>query len=336
MNKSLRNGLPPLAKQGMRHWLVQAERVALIGVVAVLIGLFSVMPATSEIFVSLANLQGLALTQSVIAIAALAATIPLVAGQFDVSVGPILGMTSVLVGVLTVQQQVPVPLAILTSILAGGIVGAVSGWVIAYVRANSFIITLATGTLISGLVTLFTNNQIITDAPPSLVAFGTGLWLGIPWLGWSVICVAVLASFFLRYTVRGRRFALVGSNRNAARIVGVHVERTIFSSFVISGLISGMAGVLLFAQTGAANPQIGAGYTLPALAAAVLGATCIRPGHFNIPGTIVGVLFVAVAVDGLTLAGAADWVQPVFDGAGLLIAVAISSLLARNSNRRLA
>jgi len=319
----------------MRYWLSQAERVALIVVVLVLIGMFSLMPATSETFLSLENFQGLALTQSVIAIAALAATIPLVAGQFDVSVGPVLGMTSVLVGVLTVQQRMPVPLAVLISILAGGIVGAVSGLVIAYVRANSFIITLATGTFISGLVTLFTNNQIITDAPPSLVTFGTGVWLGLPWLGWSVICVAVLASLFLRYTVVGRRFALVGSNRNAARIVGVHVEWTTFLTFVISGLISGFSGVLLFAQTGAANPQIGAGYTLPALAAAFLGATCIRPGQFNIPGTLVGVLFVAVAVDGLTLAGAADWVQPVFDGAGLLIAVAISSLLARNSNRRL-
>lgn len=329
------SGTPVLSKRSLSPLPAQAERVALIAVVLALVALFSFLPSTSDTFLTLANVQGLALTQSVIAIAAVAATIPLVSGQFDVSIGPILGMTSVLMGMLTVRYQLPVTLSIVVSVAAGGAVGAVNGLVIAYIRANSFIITLATGTLIAGVVTLATNNQIITDAPASLVALGTESALGIPWLGWILLCVACLAWFCLRYTVIGRRFTLVGSNRNAARIVGINVERTIFLAFVISGVVSGLAGVLLFAQTGAANPQIGAGYTLPALAAAFLGATCVQPGHFNIPGTIVGVLFVAIAVDGLTLAGAADWVQPVFDGAGLLLAVAASSLLARHSNRRL-
>jgi ribose transport system permease protein len=220
------------------------------------------------------------------------------------------------------------------SVLAGGAVGAINGYIVAYLRTSSFIITLGTGTLVTGLVTLGTSNQTITDAPQSLVDFGSRSALGIPWLGWVLCTVAVLIWFFLRYTVPGRRLALVGSNRAAATIVGVRVNQTVFLSFVASGLLAGLAGVLLFAQVGAANPQAGVGYTLPALAAAFLGATTLRPGHFNILGTIVGVFFVGLAVDGLTLAGAADWVQPVFDGAGLVVAVVLSSVLARQSNKR--
>jgi ribose transport system ATP-binding protein len=323
-----------LRSKSTGRWLAYTERYALVILVFALVCLFSVMPSTSQTFLTLANLQGLALTQSVIAVAAIAATIPLLAGQFDVSIGPVLGMTSVVLAAATVRYQLPVPLSIMISVFAGGAVGAINGYIVAYLRTSSFIITLGTGTLVTGLVTLGTSNQTITDAPQSLVDFGSRSALGIPWLGWVLCTVAVLIWFFLRYTVPGRRLALVGSNRAAATIVGVRVNQTVFLSFVASGLLAGLAGVLLFAQVGAANPQAGVGYTLPALAAAFLGATTLRPGHFNILGTIVGVFFVGLAVDGLTLAGAADWVQPVFDGAGLVVAVVLSSVLARQSNKR--
>lgn len=321
------------AERNKTNWPMIAERYALVLVVLMLGVGFSLHPSTRDIFLSMPNLQALTLTQSVIAVSAIAATIPLITGQFDVSVGPVLGMTSVLTGVLSVKLGLSVPLAVLISVSAGGLVGAINGLVIAYVGANSFIITLATGTLLGGLVTLGTNNQIITGAPDFFLLLGTQSFVGLPWLGWILIVVALSASFALRYLVKGRHFELVGSNQSAARIVGVRVERVVMSAFIISGLLSGLAGVLLFAQTGAANPQVGAGYTLPALAAAFLGATCLRPGHFNIFGTLIGVAFVAIAVNGLTLAGVADWVQPVFNGGGLFVAVGLSSMLARKVRR---
>jgi ribose transport system permease protein len=164
-----------------------------------------------------------------------------------------------------------------------------------------------------------------------LVRIGTNSWLGVPYLGWILLLVALFVGWLLRSTLFGRRLTQVGSNSRAAHIVGVNVSRTVLLGFVCSGALAGLAGVLLFAQTGAANPQVGAGYTLPALAAAFLGATTIRPGSFNVLGTLVGVFFVGVAVNGLTLAGAADWVQPVFNGGALVLAVALSSILGRRA-----
>jgi len=308
---------------------VYAERFALPFLLAAIIILFSFLPATSSVFPTRANLQSLALTECVLAIAALAVTIPLVAGQFDVSVGPVLGMTSILTGKITVTWGGPVWLAVIVGPLVGACVGLVSGYVVAYMRTNSFIITLGVGTLVGGGVIYITDNQIITGAPQSLVDVGTLTWFGVPYLGWILLVVALVAGWMLRSTLFGRRLAQVGSNPRAARIVGVRAERTVLLSFVASGFLAGLAGVLLFAQTGAANPQIGAGYNLPALAAAFLGATTIRPGNFNILGTLVGVFFVGVAVNGLTLAGASDWAQPVFNGGALVLAVALSSVLAR-------
>lgn len=311
-----------------------AERFALPSLLVALIVGFSVAPATRLAFPTQANLQSLALTQCVVAIAAIAVTIPLVAGQFDVSVGPILGMTSILTGKITVEGGHPVWLAILVGLLVGALFGALSGYLVAYQRTNSFIITLGTGTLIAGIVIYITNNQIITGAPASLVKVGTQTWMGIPYLAWILLGVALVAAWLLRHTLYGRRLTQVGSNARAAKTVGVHVERTVLLSFVASGVLAGLAGVLLFAQTGAANPQIGSGYTLPALSAAFLGATTIRPGSFNVAGTLVGVFFVGVAVNGLTLAGAADWAQPVFNGGALAVAVVLSSLLARRQAAR--
>jgi ribose transport system permease protein len=115
----------------------------------------------------------------------------------------------------------------------------------------------------------------------------------------------------------------------AARLVGLNVDRYVWSSFVVSGGLAGVAGILLLARSGIANPQAGPGFTLAALSAAFLGATAIRPGTFNVAGTLMGVLFVAVSVNGLVLSGAADWVEPTFNGAALLGAVALSAAIAR-------
>jgi hypothetical protein len=139
-------------------------------------------------------------------------------------------------------------------------------------------------------------------------------------------CVAM---YVLRHTPYGRYLASVGASPTSARLVGLNVPRVILSSFVFSGALSGIAGLVLLARAGTANPQVGPGYTLAALSAAFLGATAIRPGTFNVVGTLLGVLFVAVSVNGLVLAGAADWVEPTFNGAALLVAVTLSTALAR-------
>jgi ribose transport system permease protein len=308
--------------------VVLLERYALVILLVALIVFFSVLPATGGSFLTLANLRNVAANEAVIAIAALAAMVPLVAGQFDVSIGAVLGMVSIAVAALTVRASLPVAVALSLGVMLGGAVGAVSGFVVAYLRANSFIITLGVATMIAGLVSLYTKDQVILGVPQSMVNFGTLNWLGVPRPVWLLIVVALLVAYLLRYTVYGRHLLSIGSNPRAARLVGIRVPLVVLLSFVVAGVLAAVAGELELARTGSGDPQIGPGFTLSALAAAFLGSTTIRPGQFNVPGTIVGVLFVAVSVNGLTLAGAADWVDPLFNGTAVVVAVAISTVLA--------
>ena len=304
------------------------ERYALVALLGLLVAFFAVLPATSDTFLTVANLRNVAANEVVIAIAALAALIPLIGGQFDVSVGAVLGMVSVAIAALVTRAGAPPALALVAGVAMGAAVGAVNGFVVAYLRASSFIITLGMATLVGGLVSLYTKDQVILGIPQTMVDFGTLNWLGIPRVVWLLAVVALGVAYVLRHTVYGRRLLLVGANPRSARLVGIGVPRVALLSFVLAGALAGVAGAVELARSGSGNPQVGPGYTLSALAAAFLGSTTIHPGRFNVPGTIVGVFFVAVSVNGLTLAGAADWVDPVFNGAAVVIAVAASTILA--------
>jgi ribose transport system permease protein len=146
-----------------------------------------------------------------------------------------------------------------------------------------------------------------------------------------VVAVSAVVGYFLQQTPAGRHLYFIGANPRAAELVGLSVRRHVFASFVTSGFIAGAAGILQVAIAGNASPQVGPGFTLPALAAAFLGATAIVPGRFNVLGTLVAVLFVAIMVNGLTLLGAADWVQPLVNAISLLAAVTIATVAARRA-----
>jgi ribose transport system permease protein len=306
-----------------------AERFALVGLLALLVVFFSAYGPTSSTFFTTANIQSVLGNESVVAIAALAVVLPLIGGQFDVSVGAVVGLSSI-VAASALSHGWPLAAAIAAAVAISAVVGLVNGLLVAYVGVNSFITTLAAGTLIGGLVSLYTNNETITQGiPTALTDFGTSNALGVPCVVWVVVVVAIVLAFLIGWTVHGRELTSVGASPPAARLVGIRVDAIIASSFVISSALAGVAGVVLLSRTGTGNPQIGSGYTLAALSAAFLGATALKPGQFNVPGTLVGVLFVAVSVNGLTLAGAKDWVDPVFNGAALMLAVALSTILGR-------
>ena len=135
--------------------------------------------------------------------------------------------------------------------------------------------------------------------------------------------------YLLDHTPYGRYLQAVGSNPNAARLVGLDVGRITILSFVISGAITGFAGVLQVARDGGANPQTGGSIALPVLAVAFLGVTSIHPGRFNVPGTLLAVFFLATTVSGLSLVGVDNWVESAFNGAALLAAVALSTIVGR-------
>lgn len=308
---------------------VIGERYGLLILLAIMILFFSLLPASSATFFSMSNLSVVLANQSVVMVCAIAAMMPLIAGNFDFSVG----MNAVASAIVTAAMQanfgLPWPIAIVAGVVFGVLVGMLNGWLVAKLELSAFITTLGVSTALAGLVQWYTGGLPIFGINQEMVAFGSTTFLGLPKVIYVVIVVALAIWYMLTWTPFGRRLYALGSNRRAADLVGISTTKLTFASFAIAGLLSGIAGVLLSARTGGANPGAGMELLFPALAAVFLGATAIRPGRFNVIGTMIGVLFVAVSVSGLLLAGAKSWVDSVFNGVALILAVFVSTVLRR-------
>jgi len=307
-----------------------AERSGLVIAFVALVVWFSLDGTTGDIFTSEANIRQILSNQSVTGLIALSMIMPLVAGYFDLSVAAIAGLSSITTAALVGTHGWPVWISIVGSLLIAATAGAVNGILVAGLKLNGFIVTLGTYILIGGLLSYYTGGQTISQGiPESFGRWGSLTWLGIPRPFWLLIAVGAVVWYVMMHVPFGRYLESIGSNDRGARLVGIRVDRTIFLSFVSSGVLAGIAGVLLTSRSSSADPTSGSAYLFPALAAVFLGATTIRPGRYNVWGTIVAVFFVAIAVNGFTLLGADSWLTPVFNGASLVLAVLVSTLFAR-------
>jgi ribose transport system permease protein len=307
------------------------ERYALVVLFALTFLFFSVWSKTSKTFPTAANIRVVLGNQAVIGILSLAIIIPLVCGEFDFSVGSVSGLTQVLCAGFMARLGAPVVVAVLAAVAIGALIGLANGNTVARVGVNSLIVTLGVATALGGVVTWYTRGQtIVLHISKRLTDVGSGNWFGVPRTLYFLAVAAALVYYLLEHTPYGRYLHSIGSNRDAARLVGLRVERLVLVSFVLSGFLAGVAGVILVARNGNASPQLGSVTdTLQALAAAFLGATAIKPGRFNVLGTMVAIFFLAFTVTGLTLAGVADWINDVFNGAALFVAVLISTIVGR-------
>ena len=253
--------------------------------------------------------------------------IPLTAGDYDLSIASVLTLSSMIVALLNVQQGWPVGLAVVVAVAAGALVGLTNGALVVLLRADPLVITLGSGTVILGIVLWISNSQTIGGVSSALVdAVSSRKLLGLPlaFFYGLVFCAAVW--YLLAFTPNGRRLLFVGRGRRVARLAGVRVDRVRAGAFVASGMIAAVAGVIYTGTAGGADPSSGASFLLPAFAAAFLGATSIFPGRFNPWGSVIAVYFLATGVTGLQLLGAASFVQQLFYGGGLILAVAVSRL----------
>lgn len=304
----------------------------------ILIVFFSVNETSRLAFTSSPNVTNILANQSVTGLIALAMVVPLVCGYFDLSVAAIAGLASITTASVIGTHDQPIIVGILAALAAGVAAGLVNAFLIAGLRLNGFIATLGTFILIGGLVQWYTDGQTITGGIPlSFSEFGAGALLGLPRPFWLLMAAAVVIWYLLMQTPFGRHLEAIGSNETAARLIGVRVDRSVAMSFLISSLVASVAGILLTIRSGGGDPTAAPAYLFPALAAVFLGATAIRPGRYNVWGTIFGVFLVAVAINGFTFLGAQAWVIPVFNGSALVLAVAISTFMGRardNSSRR--
>jgi ribose transport system permease protein len=305
------------------------ERLGLPIFLVLLIFFFLLMPASSEAFRSIPNIMNLLGNQSVTALIALGMVIPLIVGYFDLSVAAVAGLTNVITATFIATYDLPVWVGIAAGIVAGLLVGVVNVLLVAVLRLNAFIATLGTYTLIGGFLQYYTGGTTVLGLPREFGAWGSQRFLGLPLPFWLLILVALLIWYFLMQTPSGRHLEAIGSNESAARLVGIPVDRLVAVAFLTSALVGTIAGVLLTSRQGGADPTSGPAYLFPALAAVFLGATTIRPGRYNVWGTVIGIFLIAVAINGFTFLGAQSWVSPVFNGAALVVAVMLSTLMGR-------
>jgi ribose transport system permease protein len=308
------------------------NRYGLLGVFAVIVLLFSLLKP--DTFPTTANAQSIASTQAVVALLALAATMPLIVGHFDVSIGFQLGLSQTLcAGLIINNGWSPVPAAIV-AVASCVVVGLVNAILVTKVRLVSFIATLGVGTVVLGLTQLYGKDATISGAlPTSFTDLGRNTVLGVPLPFIYVVILAAILWFAFEYTFWGREAHATGGNPRAALLAGVRTDRVTFMCFVYAGLISGLAGVLSVLILGAAAPTVGLGSLLPAYAAAFLGATAIRPGRFNAIGTVLGIYLLAAGIIGLQQLGAQFYVEQLFNGGALLIALILSAAATARSGR---
>jgi ribose transport system permease protein len=271
------------------------------------------------------NFRTILSEKSVVALLALAVLVPLSAGHYDLSVGSVLGLAHILAIGLQVKNGLPWGVAVAATLVATALIGAVSGILVTRFRVGSFIATLGVGTVVYGIGLWYTGGeQLNGDLADGFLAIAARRF-GVPFPAIVTLCIAVLMWIFYAYLAAGRYLYVIGDNPRAAELVGIPVKRCTFASFVASGLLAGLSGVILAAELRAAQSAIGPEYLLPAFAAVLFGATSIDPGRVNVWGTIVAVLVLAVAVSGLQQIGAKAYVEPLFNGGMLIIAVAIAA-----------
>lgn len=331
-NKPIGGATPTVvARRGLLQRLGM-ERFALIGVwLLMIIGFGILRPDT---FLSTGNFQTILGSQAVQAVVALALLLPLMTGDYDLSVASTASLSAMVVTILNVNHQTPIIVSILVALAVGAVVGLVNGALIALIGLDSFIITLATGTFLAGIVAWISGDLTISGLDQGLVnAMIVDRLFGVPAEFYYGVVVCLLLWYLFEFTPLGRRLLYIGRNREVAKLSGIRVSRLRLGAFVGSGLISAFAGVMYAGTLAGANPTSGADLLLPAFAAVYLGATCISPGRFNPWGTLIAVYFLVTGITGLQLLGAQSYVQNLFSGAALIVAVTVSFLVRRRAGR---
>lgn len=305
------------------------EAYALLILTVVVGAFFSFWGPTAETFLSAGNLRALASGNAVVAVVALAALIPLIAGEFDLSVGAIAGLSAVLAAE-TISSGLPVILALVIALVAGTAVGLINATICTRVGVNAVVTTLGTSIIVAGVINKVTGGRTVSgNLPTEFLRFGSGSTLGLPNIVWALAIIALAVYYLVAHTPYGRYLYAYGANPQAARLVGIRIRLTVGMTFVLAGLIAGSAGFLQVLRAGGADPRVGESLLLPAITAAFLSAAAIKPGRYNVGGTIVAVLFLAVLNSGLNLAGVPPYVNSIVNGVALITGVALAVLLSR-------
>ena len=327
------NALEP-TKDEVAHLSTGAKLMRMVPVYGLVILMFALILIFSILlpntFPTVLNLRAILSDKAIIAMLSLAAMIPMVAGRIDLTVGYGIVLWHILAISLQTLYGLPFLAAVAIVLVLGAIVGALNGFLVEVARIDSFIATLGTGTVLYSLALWHTGGrQMVGVLPDGFYALSGTFVFGLPITAYYVVAITFALWIILEYTPVGRYLYAIGANQRAAELNGIPTRKFVVGAFVTSGLLTALTGVLLASKLRIGQASVGLEFLLPALVGAFLGSTTIKPGRVNVWGTIVGVMILAVGISGIQQFGGSFWVEPMFNGLTLLIAIGIAGYAQR-------
>lgn len=336
METSLKNERPEATMRSVGRSFVDAlslartllVRYGLLLVTLLLIALFTfLLPST---FLTALTFRSILSDQSIVALVSLAQMVPLAANKFDLSVGYGIGLAHILSIGFQVNAGVPWQIAVILVCAIGLMVGILNGLLVEAAQIDSFIATLGTGSILYAISIAYTGGrQIVGQLPYGFTAINDLTFLGVPAPAVYVLVLAVTLWVAFEYLPIGRYIYAVGANPKAAQLVGIPKSRYVVLAFAASGLITAFAGVVLGAKLQVGQSNVGPPYLLPSFVGALLGSTAFRLARVNVWGTIVAVTLLSIGIAGIEQLGSSFYVEPLFNGTTLLIAVGLAGLTSR-------
>jgi len=332
MSEATEATAPP--RERSRSWVADAlERFALLIVWAGTCVVFGIL--RPDTFLTTANFTTIFGSQAGLVVVTLALLAPLTAGDYDLSVAATMTLSAMTLAILNVNHGWSIWASIVAALAVGVAVGLVNGALVVLLEIDSLIATLGSSTFIAGIVLWISDSQTISGISEGLIDWVVVKRLfGIPLEFYYGIALGLVLFYVFEYMPVGRRLLFVGRGRSVARLSGIRVSHLRWGALVASGLISAFAGILYAGTLGSADPTSGLSFLLPAFAAAFLGATTISPGRFNPLGSIAAVYFLVTGITGLQLLGVQTFVQQLFYGSALILAVALSQAARRRDARQ--
>ncbi|MEL6585169.1 MAG: ABC transporter permease [Pseudomonadota bacterium] len=293
-----------------------------------LIALFSILLPNT--FPTMLNVRAIISDKAIIALLSLGAMIPMAAGRIDLTVGYGIVLWHILAISLQTMLGLPWPVAVAIVLVLGAVTGFLNGLLVEVAKIDSFIATLGTGTVLYALALWHTGGrQMVGVLPDGFYALNTTFVFGLPITAYYLLAITVAMWLILEYTPVGRYLYAIGANQRAAQLNGIPTRKYVIGAFMASGTMTALAGVLLASKLRIGQASVGLEFLLPALVGAFLGSTTIKPGRVNVWGTVVGVAILAVGISGIQQFGGSFWVEPLFNGVTLLIAIGIAGYAQR-------
>jgi ribose transport system permease protein len=296
-------------------------------VLLVTIAITLLVHLTTSNFYTVYNLSTLIRQVSFTIIVAFGQTLVLISGGIDLSVASIAAICSMTVALLMTKTQIDPFVCIMIALAFGLLLGAINGWFIHRLKLSPFIVTLATGAILKGVVYVVTKGMPLVGIPPKAAVIGQGELFGmLPYPAIIMFVIFIILLIMLKFTSFGRHIFAIGGNENAANIVGVRIGRVKIMTYALSGLLASSAGVVMVMRLASSQVNIGENWVMPSVTAAILGGTSMSGGAGGVSGTIVGGLLMGVIATSITLLGVSSYWETIVTGGVVLIAVAIDAI----------